>query len=157
MKTNSSSPSHDEVNPMSEPARFGRVFGGIYRQWRRLVDVGFKHLDLSAATHHPLLVLYEQGAPMLQKDLAHALGLDTSSLVRVLEQLRERALVEWTSSPIDRRTKFISLTPQGADIAAQILEKCLDIERAILVDLSPEELAVTRRALHKITQRIETL
>jgi MarR family transcriptional regulator for hemolysin len=138
-------------------ARFGQLIGSVFRQWRRQVDLGFKDLGLSDATRMPLLVLHVQGAPMRQKDLADALFLDTSSLVRVLAQLREAALVDWTCDPADRRTKCIALTDAGRQVAADILKLSLQIEEAILADLTDEELAVTRATLEKISQRFGAL
>ncbi len=138
-------------------SRFGRLIGSVYRQWRRQVDLSFKDMELTDATRMPLLILYVDDAPMRQKDLAEALYLDTSSLVRVLDQLRRKKLVDWTSHPADRRTKLIGLTPQGQHVAALILEKSLQIEQEILSGLTPEELETTRRALSKISERFNTL
>jgi MarR family transcriptional regulator for hemolysin len=105
----------------------------------------------------PLLVLYVQEEPLRQKDLADALYLDTSSLVRVLAQLRKAQLVDWSSDPADRRTKCIVLTPAGRETAAVILAKSMEIEQTILADLSPHEQEVTRRALVKISRRFDAL
>jgi len=138
-------------------SRFGHLIGCVFRQWRRQVDLSFKDLGLSDATRMPLLVLHVRGVPMRQKDLAEALYLDTSSLVRVLSQLRAEALVEWSCDPADRRTKCIELTQEGQRVASLILEKSLQIEEAILADLSPQELEVTRAALLKISQRFDCM
>lgn len=138
-------------------SRFGVLLGSVYRQWRRQVDSSFKDLGLSDATRMPLLVLYVQGAALRQKDLADALYLDTSSLVRVLARLRDAQLVHWTRDPSDRRSKCIVLTPAGHEAAALILAKSMEIEQTILADLSPHELQVTRRALEKISRRFDLL
>ncbi len=142
-----------EVPPQAR-SRFGALLGKVYRQWRRQVDLSFKDLGLSDATRMPLLVLYVQG-PLRQKDLADALYLDTSSLVRVLAQLREAQLVDWTNDPADRRSKRIDLTSAGRVAAALILAKSMEIEQTILADLSPQELDVARRALEKISRRFD--
>lgn len=138
-------------------SRFALLLGSVYRQWRRQVDLSFKDSGLSDATRMPLLVLYAQGHPMRQKDLAQALYLDTSSLVRVLAILREEKLVAWAASPSDRRTKCISLTPDGCTVASSILSKSLEIERDILAGLSTRELEVTRGVLEKISQGLDAL
>lgn len=137
--------------------RFGQLLGSVYRQWRRQVDLSFKELGLSDATRLPLLVLSAQTAPMRQKDLADALYLDPSSLVRVLAQLRAAHMVDWASDPADKRTKCIALTPAGRQTAALILAKSMEIEQTILSDLSKEEQEVTRRSLEKISQRFDDL
>lgn len=138
-------------------ARFGSLVGRVYRQWRREVDLSFKSLGLSDATRLPLIELYVRGAPLRQKDLADALLLDTSSLVRVLGYLRDAELIDWTVDPLDRRSKRIALTPEGQRTAALILARSLEIERTILAGLTPEELEITRRSLHKIAERFDTL
>ncbi|MBQ0133308.1 MAG: MarR family transcriptional regulator [Comamonas sp.] len=137
--------------------RFGLLIGSVYRQWRKKVDEIFKDQGLTDATRMPLVVLLTQNQAMLQKDLAHALSLDSSSLVRVLAQLRDAQLVQWDCDPADRRTKRIALTKQGREIASQILQKSLEIEQAILADLSPQELQVTRTALHKIAHSFDRI
>ncbi|WP_083812418.1 MarR family winged helix-turn-helix transcriptional regulator [Pusillimonas sp. T7-7] len=137
-------------------SRFGLLLGSIYRQWRRQVDLSFKNLGLSDATRMPLLVLYVHDEPLRQKDLADALFLDTSSLVRVLAQLRKAQLVDWSRDPADRRAKCIALTAAGRETAALILAKSMDIEQSILADLTPHELDTTRRVLEKISQRFES-
>ena len=71
----------------------------VYRQWRRQVDLSFKDLGLSDATRTPLLVLYEQGGPLRQKDLADALYLDSSSLVRAACRVKATAATTYSSRP----------------------------------------------------------
>lgn len=157
MQTNSPAPGNDAPEIAQARSRFGLLLGRVYRQWRRQVDCSFKDLGLSDATRMPLLVLYVQNAAMRQKDLAESLYLDTSSLVRVLAQLRASHLVEWASDPADRRTKCIELTAQGRAVAALILQKSWDIERALLADLTPQELDTTRAVLQKISQHFDGL
>jgi MarR family transcriptional regulator for hemolysin len=136
-------------------SRFGVLLGSVYRQWRRQIDLSFKDWGLSDATRMPLLVLYVQGEPLRQKDLADALFLDTSSLVRVLAQLRKAELIDWANEPADRRAKWIVLTPTGREAAALILARSMEIEQTILADLSAHELEVTRSALEKISRRFD--
>lgn len=157
MQTNSADLPHSAPDLVQARCRFGLLIGSVYRQWRKKVDESFKEQGLTDATRMPLVVLFTHDEAMLQKDLAHALSLDSSSLVRVLAQLRDAQLVQWACDPADRRTKRIALTEQGRRTAAQILRKSLEIEQAILAELSPEELAVTRGALHKIAQRFDSL
>ncbi|NYT79270.1 winged helix DNA-binding protein [Alcaligenaceae bacterium] len=147
------------IDPFTAPdivqarSRFGLLLGSVYRQWRRQIDFAFKDLGLSDATRMPLLILYVQGEALRQKDLADALYLDTSSLVRVLAHLRKAQLVDWASDPADRRTKCIALTPSGRETAKLILAKSMEIERAVLDGHSLQDLETTYRVLGTISRQ----
>ena len=147
----------DVPEPPQARARLGRLIGGVYRQWRRQVDQSVKDLGLTDATRAPLLALHAADGPLRQKELAQALLLETSSLVRVLDQLRAMGLVDWESDPHDRRAKCIALTARGRKTVARILTRSLEIEHNILVDVTPEELLVLRSALEKISRRFDSL
>jgi MarR family transcriptional regulator for hemolysin len=150
--------SADAITATDAPgSRLGPLVGMVYRQWRRQMDLDFKDLDLSDASRMPLLMLHRHGEAMRQKDLAQALHLDPSSLVRVLTQLRSAGLLEWSCAPADRRTKYIALTSEGRRLADLINERSQEIEQAILADLSADELQATRAALLKISQRFSQL
>jgi MarR family transcriptional regulator for hemolysin len=157
MPTKSTDPCLNAPEPLQARSRFGHLVGKVYRQWRREVDLSFRELGLSDASRMPLLVLYVRDEPLRQKDLADALYLESSSLVRVLAQLRAAHMLDWASGPADKRTKYITLTPTGRETAALILAKSLEIEQAILADLSEQEQAVTRSALEKISRRFDGL
>lgn len=155
MQTNSQLESPDAPDTHQARSRFGLLLGSVYRQWRRQVDLSFKDLGLSDATRMPLLVLHAHPAPLRQKDLADALYLDTSSLVRVLTRLRKAQLVDWSSDPNDRRAKCIVLTAAGREVATLILAKSMQIEQDILAGLVPQELEVTRRVLETVSRRFD--
>lgn len=154
MQTNSPNNLPSTQEPFQARSRFGFLLGSVYRQWRREIDLNFKDLGLSDATRMPLLVLYVQDTALRQKDLAQALFLDSSSLVRVLAQLHKAQLVQWDNDPADRRTKCIALTPAGREVAALILKKSMEIEQSILAELSANDIQVTRLALEKISARL---
>ena len=157
MQTTESADSGNGPGLHQARSRFGLLLGSVYRKWRRQVDLNFKDLGLSDATRMPLLALYVQAEPLRQKDLALALHLDTSSLVRVLAQLRESKMVDWACDPADKRAKCIALTPAGRQAAALIVAKSMEIEHAILADVTPQELQTTRQVLEKISQRFDAM
>ena len=157
MQTNSAN-SHPHAPDLTQArCRFGLLIGSVYRQWRKKVDESFKDQGLTDATRMPLVVLLTHGEAMLQKDLAQALSLDSSSLVRVLAQLREAGYVEWEPHETDRRAKSIRLTDEGRAMAERMVGESLAIEAQILEVLSPAEMRATREALEKIARRLDAL
>lgn len=69
-------------------------------------------LDLRPA-QYSVLLLIRQNPGLSQITLACALGIERARLVRLLDQLEERRLVERRPSASDRRSHAMHLTPQG--------------------------------------------
>src|SRR5215469_9761990 len=86
---------------------FGSLIARAARQWRRAVDRRLQPFGLTEATWLPLIYLARAQAPMRQKDLAAALGLDGSSVVRLLDALEASGLIERHEVGADRRAKII--------------------------------------------------
>jgi MarR family transcriptional regulator for hemolysin len=63
---------------------FASLVARAARQWRRTVDRRLQPFGLTEATLLPLIYLARAPVPMRQKDLAAALALDGSSVVRAL-------------------------------------------------------------------------
>lgn len=92
---------------------------------------------------------------MRQNLLAETIALETTSMFRVLQQLKKRGLVTWVTDPCDRRAKLISLTTTGEDAAKQLLTESMNVENRILAEFTAEEIATTRRVLERITHHLQ--
>lgn len=69
-------------------------------------------LDLRPA-QYSVLVIIHQNCGLSQITLASSLGIERARLVRLLDQLEERGLVERRPSPNDRRSHAMHLTLEG--------------------------------------------
>lgn len=134
--------------------RFGIQLVGLARRWRRALDQRLAAIGLSDASWAPLVHLAELGDGRCQKELAAAVGIDESTLVRLLDLLAERGLVERHPSPRDRRLKLLHLTPQGSAAVADIRTKLARIEDQLLEDLSDAEIDRAMIAFARIDARI---
>lgn len=70
-----------------------------------------------------------------------------STLTSVLDRLAARTLVERASSPTDRRTFVVTLTPAGRELAQQVHERLRRIERRARTAVSPRDLEGFDRVL----------
>ena len=111
---------------------FGRRLSALARGWRRAIDHELASLNLTDATWRPLIHLHLVGAPIRQKDLAACLGLDGSSVVRLLDILSADGLVERTDDPNDRRAKLLKLTPAGSEVATRVHVRIQAFEQRLL-------------------------
>ena len=129
---------------------FGSLVARAARQWRRTVDRRLQPFGLTEATWLPLIYLARAPVPMRQKDLAAALTLDGSSVVRLLDALVAAELVERREEDGDRRARIIVPTRRGLAIAEQVEAVSRQVRNAVLTGLTDEELQVATRVMEQI-------
>lgn len=142
------------IDMSSDRARFGVTFSLLARRWRRLIEAHLATTGLTDATWVPLVHLDATGGGLTQKDLAALVGVDSSSLVRVLDILERDSLVERRRDATDGRARLIHLTRNGEQRVAKIQEALRTAEKAMLVDLSDADLGVMMAHFHAIERRM---
>lgn len=143
--------------PTSPRARFGVRFSLLARRWRRALDARLAEAGLSDATWVPLVHLQESGGGMTQKELAALVGIDGSSLVRLLDILCRQGLVERRVDASDGRARLVHLTATGKIRVAEIRRELAKGEAEMLADLSDSDIAGMLRHFERIEQRLQTL
>lgn len=111
-------------------------------------------VGLTAATWTPLLHLKETGGGITQKQLAQLVGVDGSSLVRVIDILVRQGLIERRRDEADGRARLIHLTPGGeakVDAIRHLLGKA---EHIMLADLGDQEIATMLVQFDRIERRL---
>jgi MarR family transcriptional regulator, transcriptional regulator for hemolysin len=140
--------------PQQVRTAFPSLIANIGRQWRRAVDVRLQPFGLTEATWLPLLHLARAPRPMRQKDLAASLSLDSSTVVRLLDNLQAAGLIERREEPGDRRAKSIVLTALGRSMVEQVEVVSQEIRRAVLSGLSDGEIAAATETLQHICRTL---
>jgi DNA-binding MarR family transcriptional regulator len=119
-----------------------------YAQRSHLPTVSWE-LDLSPAQCHLLHVL-EPERPMPMGKLAQSLACDASNVTGLVDRLESRGLLRRAPSSEDRRVKVLELTPAGAKLRAQLLDKVTTAPPASLERLTPAQ----QRELAKILAKL---
>ncbi|WP_026840269.1 MarR family winged helix-turn-helix transcriptional regulator [Citrifermentans bremense] len=113
--------------------------GLLTRHWRKVLDVEFQNCGLTEATWRPLLHLSHLGDGIRQKDLAASVGIEGPSMVRLVETLIAKGLVDRAEDSTDRRAKLLSLTDKGHSMVARIRETVLFREEQLLNIFTEDE------------------
>jgi MarR family transcriptional regulator, transcriptional regulator for hemolysin len=129
---------------------FASLVARAARQWRRTVDRRLQPFGLTEATWLPLIYLARAPVPMRQKDLAAALALDGSSVVRLLDALAASELVERREEDGDRRARILVPTRRGLSIAEQVEAVSREVRNAALAGVSDDQLESAAAVLELI-------
>jgi MarR family transcriptional regulator for hemolysin len=115
--------------------------GLLTRRWRQVLDNEFHAAGLTDATWRPLLHLHLLGDGVRQKDLAASVGIEGPSLVRLLDTLVTKGLIQRSEDETDRRAKLLCLTAEGQLVVARIREIVTPLENQLLSTLSDNDIS----------------
>lgn len=122
------------------------------RAWRRTADHALSTFGISSSSAVPLLMIGRLGEHgVRQVTLAHAVGIEGPSLVRVLDQLCAAHLTTRVEDPADGRAKIVSLTDAGRALVERIETKLADLRARVLQDVSDDELRTALRVVRRFT------
>lgn len=138
----------------SPRAQFGLRFSLLARRWRQSLDLRLAAAGLTDATWPPLVHLEASGGGITQKDLAARMGIDSSTLVRLIDILCRQELIERRSDPDDGRVRLVYLTTAGVSRVANIRATLAKEEEEMLAGIPDIELETMLRHFSTIEQRL---
>lgn len=132
-----------------------RLFTGY--QLRRVTSAAMpgvnKALGLSGlrrSTFASLAVIVDTPG-LNQGQLADALAIERPNLVRIVDELEDRGLIQRCKSPNDRRAYALRATQEGRKVLSRASAALRRFELSLVNGLSPKEI----EALHNALQQIE--
>jgi MarR family transcriptional regulator for hemolysin len=134
---------------------FGFNIARLSRRLRQAVDAELQAFGLTDATWRPLAYVGRLGGGVRQKELATALGIEGPSLVRQLDNLERRGLIERREDESDRRARGIYLTRAGRDLARRVAEVGTEIQERLLAKVPPADLEICQRVLASIERGLD--
>lgn len=89
--------------------------------------------------HFGVLMTLRSLGPMSQQRLTTQLGSDKSSMVRLIDDLEGRGLLERRPDASDRRAFAVTLTVEGESLFGRAQRAAVGVSRMLLADLTPAE------------------
>lgn len=140
-----SDPALDAELQLSPGYLLARLGADSRALWARMLS------ERGLTPHHfgVLMALARLGEAHQQR-LAAAIGVDPRNAVGIIEGLCQRALLNRTVDPSDRRRHLITLTPHGAAAVAELRHAGTAIEHELFQGLAQGE----RSALHALLLKL---
>src|SRR5882724_12042463 len=124
---------------------FGFNVARLARRLRQAVDAELQVFGLTEATWRPLAYVGRLGDGVRQKELAAALGIEGPSLVRLLDNLERRGLIERREHETDRRARGLHLTAAGRELAIRVAKIGSELQRRALAEVPVADLEICHR------------
>ncbi|BAQ71853.1 MULTISPECIES: MarR family winged helix-turn-helix transcriptional regulator [Pseudomonas] len=117
------------------------------RHWRRICQSTLVNFGISEACAVPLLMIGRLGEGVRQVTVAQAAGMESPSLVRLLDQLCSAGYVCRSEDPNDRRAKCLSLTDSGRELVQAVESELVRLRHDVLEGISSSDLEAALRVI----------
>ncbi len=135
---------------------FGFRVARIARRLRQAVDAELRAYGLTDATWRPLAYVGKLGGGVRQKELATALSIEGPTLVRLLDNLERRGLIERREDESDRRARGIHLTRAGRELAVRAARIGVSFQSRLLSGVPDADLETCQRVLDQIERELDS-
>ena len=99
----------------------------------------------------------EEGKDTLIKDIEQELDISKSVASNLMKRMEKNGFIKLEMSKIDKRAKYIRLTPQSRERMKKIRDFFDEMNRSILNGVSEQELLIFSQVMTKFYQNIESL
>lgn len=134
---------------------FSRLLHLTAQAWRQAIDRRVKEDGLTTSSWLAIATLASQAAPVSQKELAQALGLEEATIVPLVDRLVKQQLVVRSQPAEDRRKRLVQITPAGMALYQRLAGEVDKLRNELLASISRDELFVAQRVLQKLLKATE--
>lgn len=127
------------------------------KAWRNELDRRLKPLGLTQAKWRTLMHLSRAREPLSQKKLAEKTGIESATLVGLLDRLAKDQWIIRQPDPNDRRGKQVFLTEKSQEVITQIKAANDKLKKEILGDINQKDYEICIQVLTQIKDRLETI
>jgi MarR family transcriptional regulator for hemolysin len=127
------------------------------RRWRRLIDDRMRERGQSQIRWHVLWELAANPPGETLTSIAARIGVMSATLVGLMDELEADGLIERTIDENDRRSKLLTLTPEGERTVSWMYALAADVRWELFKGLSESELMILLDAVDIMQSNLDRL
>jgi MarR family transcriptional regulator for hemolysin len=124
------------------------------RQWQRLVHARLERYGVSSGCIGPLILIGRADGGLSQVQLAQELGMESPSLVRLLDKLTAADLIRRECDASDRRSNRLSLTEKGWSIYPEMERELTTLRNQVFAGMSATEVQAVLKLYRLLAQAV---
>jgi len=127
------------------------------RRWRKVANDRLKPLEQTMAQWETLYLAAYSGEELNQSQLSRLLGVHGPTMLRMLDSLARRGLIERQQSHEDLRVTINRITPRGRNVISRIMRLSNELRREVLSDVDEQELRIAVKVMGQMLRTLETI
>src|SRR5688572_23418113 len=135
--------------------RLTRALVVAARRWRKVANDRVRPLEQTMAQWETLYLVAYSGEELNQSQLSRLLGVHGPTMLRMLDALARRGLIERQQSHHDLRVTINRITPRGREVISRIMGLTNALRREVLADIDPSELRITGKVLAQMLRALD--
>ena len=124
------------------------------RHGQRLVHARLERYGVSGGCIGPLILIGRSDGGLSQVQLAQELGIESPSLVRLLDKLTAAQLVRRESDASDRRSNRLSLTEAGWALYPAMEREMTDLRKQVFAGMTETEVRAVLKLYDLLAQAV---
>ena len=152
---------YHRLNPESEADdlyfRMTRALVVAARRWRKVANDRLKPLEQTMTQWEALYLVAYSGEELNQSQLSQLLGVHGPTMVRMLDSLARRGLIERQQSHEDLRVTINRITPQGRKVITRIMGLTNELRRNVLSGVDAQELGTAVKVLAQMLRALDRI
>ncbi len=129
------------------------ALSSVNRKLRALFDARVKERGLTLSRARALFALSKRDG-LNQRELAEELGIETPTIVRLLDGMEKQGFIERRVEASDRRAKQIHMTERGRGIADEIDKLACEIRQQVLDGVDAKDKATALQVVSMMAGNI---
>lgn len=142
---------HFEINSKKDTIDY--YIRQVWHKISRLYNAEASQFDSTMSVGFALMYVDKEGTPSTQ--LGPRMGMEPTSLSRLLKSMENQKLISRKPDHIDKRKSLIFLTPEGVKKRKIAKKVVIDFNQYIYKNIEPEKLKVFFEVIDQVDQLID--